>query len=147
MPDIIITTPKSEIANAAKEAADCLNLGGGFYFRSMTVKPNIIPGDKVFYTENGYIRGFAVAERIESISSNSTIGGAVRCHTTGIDWPIRPGGCVIIMRADSWKWLKPSPYMGFVGFRYFDGSKLEVIGGWRMPKPVVESLLMTPRCR
>ena len=61
MKDIIVTTPKSEMDNAAKEAADCIRSGGGYYFRRLPTLPKEFGlGSKVFYVENGYIRGYAI---------------------------------------------------------------------------------------
>ena len=37
--NLIVTTPKSQMELAAKEAADCLRMKGGFYFRTFRIKP------------------------------------------------------------------------------------------------------------
>jgi len=40
--DIIVTTPKSQMANAAQEAADCIENGGGEYFRRADRPPGTL---------------------------------------------------------------------------------------------------------
>lgn len=55
MTDYIVTTPKSEMANSAREAANCIRDGGGYYFRRLP--PHFRPcaglkmGWRVFYVE------------------------------------------------------------------------------------------------
>lgn len=126
MKDIIVTTPKGEMANAAKEAADCLAAGSGFYFRTLgTIPKHFDIGGKVWYVENGYIRGYAFCSHIER-------DGAT-CATTGRHWL---GAVRIIMAADSWKWIKPIPMKGFQGWRYFIApADMEIAGDWKAPKP------------
>lgn len=128
MADIIITTPKSEMKTAATEAEQCIRNGGGFYFRKFATLPrNLNPGSRIFYTEDGYVRGFAV---VDSVSIGSST-----CSTTGRVWE----GYIAYMRADSWKWVKPIPLKGFQGWRYFDARGIEIVGGWRDPKPSVNA--------
>ena len=141
--DIIITTPKSQMANAAQEAAECIADGGGDYFRRFNPPgPRVMPGDKVFYVEDGFIRGYATATRLVNIPRT------MRCDTTG-RW--YAPGYYVFMRADSWKWIKPIPMRGFMGFRYArargdnpniiehvgacGASWVEVVGDWLDPKP------------
>jgi len=109
--DIIVTTPKSQIANAAQEAADCIADGGGEYFRRFPINqsPDINIGERVFYVEDGYIRGYAHASRVFQTPR------CVQCDTTGRWWP---PGFYVVMPADSWRWIKPIPMRGFQGFRY-----------------------------
>ena len=126
--DIIVTTPKSQMANAAKEAEDCKKAGGGYYFRRLNRYPKRLRlGDRVWYVEDGYIRGFAVAVRF--ISSNVEI----ECDTTNA---IYPPGTYVFMTAEFWKWIKPIPYRGFQGWRYYTPPQdFEVVGGWLDPRP------------
>ena len=43
--DIILTTPKYEMANAAREAENCIKDGKGYYFRRFNQEPcNLSPG-------------------------------------------------------------------------------------------------------
>jgi hypothetical protein len=161
--DIIVTTPKSQMANAAQEAADCLRDGGGEYFRRFAIgqAPNVEPGDRVYYVEDGYIRGFAVVRDTQRMED-----GGMTCDTTRRSWP---PGFYVFMRADSWQWIAKIPWPGFQGFRYARyryggqftrewllvkdrrpiglgdhpnaGAMLDyavcVVGNWRDPKPRV----------
>jgi len=132
--DIIVTTPKREMENAAREAEDCKRAGGGEYFRQVpvTLAPEVLPGDRVYYVEDGYIRGFAVVKRIYATASGEA------CDTTGRRWP---PGVYVFMDAKTWKWIRPIPMKGFQGFRYARLSlfrlpaPVEIVGGWLDPKP------------
>jgi len=142
--DIIVTTPKSEMANAAREAADVLAAGGGEYFRRFAfhaAPSRLNAGDRVWYVEDGYLRGFAVVSRIE----HRTVGEM--CVTTGRNWP---QGVYVFMDATSWRWITPVPMRGFQGYRYAqwdrtgclirtdDGYQgFKFLGGWRDPRPAV----------
>lgn len=127
--DIVITTPKSQMANAAQEAADCIANGGGHYFRRFSIPgPKVQAGDNVFYVEDGYVRGFCKVER------TAALGVPKRCDTTGQWW--QPG-FYIFMRADSWHWIEPIYYQGFRGYQYanFRRGAVVVVGGWKSPRP------------
>lgn len=150
MSDIIVTTPKSEMGNSAREAAACIASGGGWYFRRVHTKPRIARGERVWYTESGYIRGYAVVSEV--IDTSTPQGKAKlqemgleiipKCEITGKNYG---HGWYIFMRAESWKWIRPTKYAGFQGWRYFsavsffgvvlDGSI--VCGSWLDPKPRV----------
>lgn len=149
--DIIVTTPKSEIANAAREAADCIAAGGGDYFRRFhpISHPDIEPGSRVYYVEAGYIRGFAVVARVQAVGP-----AGLRCDTTGRIWS---QGWYASMPAESWRWIRPIPTLGCRGFRYAVTKRLDsgllglltwadpasdpawypviVVGGWLFPRP------------
>ncbi|HUX00829.1 MAG TPA: hypothetical protein VMY35_07600 [Phycisphaerae bacterium] len=133
--DIIITTPKREMANAAREAEDCKRDGDGEYFRQFPINraPWILPGQRVFYVEDGFIRGFARVVRVH------TTNGRVPCATTGRLWP---AGFYVFMDATTWTWIRPIPKKGFRGFRYagrkWQGRCVVEVGGWLDPKPEVE---------
>lgn len=145
--DIIVTTPKGQMANAAAEAADCIRNGGGEYFRRFhpTAYPRqIAVGSRVYYVEDRFIRGFAVV----SLLLHSPAG--MTCDTTGRVWS---QGFYVFMDATSWQWVCPIPMRGFQGFRYVewgggDDSRnnivsgmggftgpLEIVGNWRDPRP------------
>lgn len=125
--DIIVTTPKTEMENSAKEAENCIKNGGGYYFRRFVEKPKRLEiGDKVFYVEDGFIRGFAIVEKI--------ISGQMLCETTQRLWP---HGDYIFMPAESWKWIKPIPFKGFQGYRYFNNNLIEIVGDWKDKKPEI----------
>jgi hypothetical protein len=129
--DIIVTTPKSEIKNAAREAQDALAGKVEYYFRAFSTLPSYLyKNDKVYYVENGFITGFALVDSIEP----NGIGN--RCLTTGKEWNSHR----VNMRCDSWKWIKPIPMKGFQGFRYIAGQvwsdQIKIVGSWIDPRPV-----------
>lgn len=124
--DIIVTTPKSQMQEAANEAADCLRAGSGSYFRRFATRPHgLSKGSRIFYVEDGYVRGFGTVSEVEE--------GNKRCETTGKQWG---DGVYAIIPADSWKWIKPVSMKGFQGWRYYSGEA-EVIGDWKDSKPGV----------
>jgi hypothetical protein len=131
MKDIIVTTPKSESENSAQEAHRCIKNGGGFYFRRFNHMPkNLSVGSKIFYVEDGYIRGYGVVSIISELNN-------FQCDVTGRKW--KPG-TYAVMPANSWKWIKPIPQKGFQGYRYFNGAEVEVVGGWLDKKPEIEDV-------
>jgi hypothetical protein len=125
--DILVTTPKSSSKSSEQEAVNCINDGGGYYFRTFKVKPkHLKPGVRVFYVEDGYIRGFGIVE--------SVVNGSQRCSTTGKDWG---EGHHALIPARSWCWIKPIPHKGFQGYHYVM-LDFEVVGGWLDKKPKIE---------
>ena len=149
--DIIVTTPKGQMAAAAQEAADCIRDGGGEYFRRFPhgQAPTIAAGDRVYYVEDGFVRGFAVVKHIDDLRDPA----GRMCDSTGRAWG---NGIYVVMRASSWQWIRPIPMKGFQGFRYAghrptaDGIARMLIGdvdgdanwamvlpegGWRDPRP------------
>jgi hypothetical protein len=81
MRDIVVTTPRSEMANAAREAQICIERGGGFYFRQIRNLPRgLVVGSKVFYVEDGFVRGFAVACQVGGCAAGW------RCEVTGREY-------------------------------------------------------------
>lgn len=131
MKHIIVTTPKSEMANSQREAEECLKSGSGYYFRSISKKPkDIVVGEsKLYYVEDGYVRGYGV---IIGISESN----GKQCDVTDKIWN---GKYFILTTASSWKWINPLPMKGFQGWRYFDDKEVEVVGGWKDPKPDIKS--------
>ena len=125
---IIVTTPKSEMENSANEAEECIKNRSGYYFRKLGKnKPHgLAVGSRIYYIEDGYIRGFG---EVASIVKKEPI-----CDVTGRKWD---EGWYAIIPACSWKWIKPIPMKGFQGFRYFDDKDVEIIGKWLDPKPKV----------
>lgn len=125
--DIIVTTPKNKMGLAAEEARQCIEGGGGFYFRTFRNRPTRLQiGSRIFYVEDGFVRGFGVVSEV--------FEGTMTCGTSGEDWG---EGYHAIMQADSWKWIKPIPMKGFQGWRYFQTKGIKVIGGWLDPKPSI----------
>lgn len=116
--DIIVTTPKSEIENCKKEAEALANHPDAYYFRMFKNKPNVNPGDKIFFVENGIITGYGV---IFEISQSDT---EEHCEITDRYWG-KKGYWMIKYR--DWTWLdKIIHYRGFQGYRYIE--KLQCSG-------------------
>ena len=136
--DIIVTTPKSQMDTAAQEAENVKASGGGFYFRNLGqhCPRDLEEGDRIFYVEDGFVRGFAI------ITWVTETPGLV-CDTTGRQFG---PGWYAISDAESWKWIRPIPMQGFQGWRYFDAlDSLEVIGDWLDPKPAVTAAVRNGR--
>jgi len=130
--DVIVTTPKQQMKKSAQEAENCLKNGGGSYFRRFPRLPKgLVSGSKIFYVEDGFIRGYGVVARVES--------GNKTCGTHGTSWG---SGFYAVIPADSWKWIRPIPMKGFQGFRYFNQSH-EVVGDWKDKKPEVPTNIIT----
>jgi len=127
--NLIVTTPKSEMEISAEEAQECIKKGAGFYFRKFGKnKPKGLEIDsKIYYVEDGYIRGFGVVA--------SVVQKDLKCESTDRQWG---NGWYAIIPACSWNWIKPIEMKGFQGFRYFDDSNVEVVGNWLSPKPNIE---------
>lgn len=122
--DIIVTTPKGQMGTAAEEARQCIEAGGGFYFRTFRSRPaGLTEGSRIFYVEDGFVRGFGVVHEVKT--------GGMSCGTTGRDWG---EGYHAIIPAESWRWIRPIPMKGFQGWRYFH-QQVEIVGGWRDKKP------------
>ena len=124
MADIIVTTPKNRMAEAAHEAEELKAAGGGYYYREYNLRraPWIEPGQRVYYVEDGMLRGFCVviAWRLRRAKR--------RCDSV----------VVVDMYAASWKWIKPIPWKAPRSFQYAPGDlrdKIEIVGGWLDPKP------------
>ena len=131
MSDIVVTTPKSEMKNAAEEAQQAIEAGGDTcYFRALASAPKglVLGVSRIFYVEDGYVRGFGILDVAHNDNYNF-------CETTGRHWF---GRCTLVMRASTWQWVKSIPMKGFQGWRYFD-QPFRVIGGWRDPKPNVHT--------
>lgn len=128
MTDIIVTTPKKEMENAALEAEELKRDGGGFYFRTLHSRPKDIgDGSRIFYVEDGYVRGFCIIDHLED--------GGGTCEVTNRYWD---GSVRVIMYADTWKWIRPIPMKGFQGWRYYEPpDDMEIVGGWLDSRPGV----------
>ena len=137
--DIMVTTPKDRMADAAQEAEDVKRAGGGFYFRRFSglqqSAPRIKPGERVYYVEDGYVRGYCLLDRLET----KTLG--MVCETSGLNYfP----GVYAFMDATTWMWIEPVLMQGFRGWQYFPlplKSQVKEIGGWLDPKPQTQPLL------
>src|SRR5262249_36884833 len=122
MADIIVTTPLKNKALAEAEAQDCIDAGGGFYFRTFRARPReLAVGSRIFYVEDGFVVGFATVSEIKE--------GRMKCGTSGHDWG---EGYHFLMQADSWKWIRPVPMKGFQGWRYsrLQDKEIKIVGAW-----------------
>ena len=129
--DIVVTTPKAQMEMAVQEAETIKKAGGGFYFRYLGQQrpKHLNVGDRVFYVEDGFIRGFACVTHV-------TDTPGMVCETSGRQFR---AGYYAFMDAETWTWIKPIPMNGFQGWRYFDAQTgLEIAGGWLDPKPETE---------
>jgi len=105
--DIVVTTPKSAHKLAADEAKFVEENPDAYWFRTLRGKPNVQIGDRVYYIDNGTIRGYGIVFDIEF--------GETECEATG---KIYRG---THLKQREWWWLKhPIPFRGFQGFRYVD---------------------------
>jgi len=126
--DIIVTTPKSQMATAAQEAENVKASGGGIYFRCLgRHRPEDLgEGDRIFYVEDGFIRGFATVMQV-------TDAPGMICSTTDRQFP---AGWYVFSDAETWQWIKPIAMRGFQGWRYFEAPEtIEVVGGWLDERP------------
>jgi len=133
--DIMVTTPKDRMEAAAREAEDCKQAGGGFYFRRLCGScghtPRIKSGDRVYYVEDGAVRGFCLLDRLEE----KTVDMVCASNQTNY-FP----GVFAFMDARTWQWIEPIPMQGFRGWRYFPKELApQVVGGWLDPRPGIES--------
>lgn len=126
MTNIIVTTPSKYSRKARAEAEYAKVNPGSFYFRSFRKLPTKLgEGTKVFYIEDGYIRGYAVVSEVKHVT--------LRCDVTNFQLP---NSYQAIMPADTWKWIKPIKRTGFRGWRYFN-EEVKVVGDWLDPKPEI----------
>ncbi len=109
--DMLVTTPKSEIDNSRREG-EAVEAEGGYWFRTYRFKPKVEPENRIYFVENGKIRGYGIIFQIFQA------GHAQECDITGRDWG-NPGDWVVCYK--DWHWLKgPVPFKGFQGIRYID---------------------------
>lgn len=103
--DILVTTPKSEIQTAKEEAQAVAQDPEAFWFRTLRGRPNVQVGDRVYYVENGLIRGYGIVFNIET---GDMWDDAHECAWNGTH-----------LKQRKWVWLlKAVQYKGFQGFRY-----------------------------
>lgn len=137
MRDIVVTTPKSQIAHAADEAQHAKEMSRQgrrtWYFRKVGQHlPNHIDaGSRVYYVEDGHIYGFGVA-------NHYFWSEGIRDELTG---ELFGGGFYLYIWADSWQWIEPIAHKGFQGWRYApdEWRDIEIIGDWLDPKPADET--------
>jgi hypothetical protein len=130
MSNIIVTTPVGNSKRAALEAQNSIEAGGGEYFRRFggrSFPKRLVVGDRVYYIQNGFVRGFALVSRFE-------ISGGETCDISGEQYG---SGHYVFMDAKSWQWVTPAPMKGFQGYRYTTNEidDLPSIGNWQTPQP------------
>lgn len=105
--DILVTTPKSKSKLAEQEGKFVEQNPDGYWFRTIRGKPDVEIGDRVYYVDQGQIRGYGIVFEIEH--------GELECELTG---KIYEG---THLKQREWIWLKnPIPFRGFQGFRYIE---------------------------
>ena len=132
--DIIVTTPKSQMKQAAQEAENAKLSEDSYYFRKLGRMPkDLNVGDKVFYVENGAVRGYCILHAIENEQ------GQV-CETSGKNYG---DGLFAKMYANTWKWIEPIPMSGFQGWRYSKllEKEIVVLGDWLDDRPEVKKII------
>ena len=109
--DILVTTPKSEIDNSRREG-EALEEHGGYWFRTFRFRPKVEPGDRLYFTENGLIKGYGIIYQVLRQAEPE------KCDITGTLWG-NPGDWLVFY--NNWHWLKtPISFKGFQGIRYID---------------------------
>ncbi len=133
--DIVVSTPKTRMKEAVEEAERAIALDGverTYYFRNLGKHggANLGKGSRVYYVEDGYVRGFGVVEDDEDVLYRDY----EECDATGREYG---AGWYAYIPADSWQWIRPIPHKGFQGWRYAPAEwrEVEIIGGWLDPKP------------
>jgi len=113
--DMLVTTPKSEIDNSRREG-EAVEADGGYWFRTFRFKPKVEPSDRIYFVENGQIRGYGIIFKVEQMTGGLKNG--FQCETTGRMWG-NEGDWIIAYK--DWHWLKNQvSFKGFQGIRYID---------------------------
>jgi hypothetical protein len=111
--DIVVTTPKSEIDNS-REEGEAVEAEGGYWFRTFRFRPKVEIGDRMFFVDDGLIRGYGVIFNVVQMTDGLKDG--LKCETTGRFWGAEGDW---IVAYNKWHWLKkPVPFKGFQGIRY-----------------------------
>ena len=106
--DILVTTPQSEIDTSRREG-EIVEAEGGYWFRTFRFKPKVEPNDKIYFVENGLIKGYGIIFDVSQTEEEE-------CEVTGRIWR---GNWVV--KYNNWHWLKsPIPFKGFQGIRYIE---------------------------
>jgi hypothetical protein len=138
MTNIVVTTPQTHRKRAAQEALDCIGAGGGFYFRRFGGRcfpKRLETGDRVYFVQENYLRGFALVSHFE-------VSTGVRCDTSEERYG---SGHYVFMDASTWKWVMPTLFKGFQGYRYAETrfDLLPILGGWLDPMPSVQGAVLS----
>ena len=119
--DIIVTTPKSAIRSAAVEANMVKSGEATHYYRNYRKAPPVEHGSRVYYVEDGYIRGYCLVDYLD------------------VDYVDGHQVDVMMMDAKTWMWIEPIPMVGFQNWRYMDTPRDQIkdVGDWQDPMPSV----------
>lgn len=109
--NILLTTPIIK-KNIAKIEAENVKKNGGYFFRTFHFQPKCSIGDKIYFVDDGLIKGYGIIFEISQIKDH------IKCSTTGIKYG-KVGDWVI--KYDNWHWLPiPVQWKGFMGIRYIE---------------------------
>jgi len=72
--DILVTTPKHAHQLASEEAKFVEKNPDAYWFRTLRGKPNVQVGDRVYYVDNGRIRGYGIVFAVDY--------GELQCEAT-----------------------------------------------------------------
>jgi hypothetical protein len=103
---IVVTVPRSERANIkAEDKFVEKHTGVEQAWKVSNVPKHLLPGDRVYFIEDGVIRYYHTFRRVEK---------DFRCEVTGRVWH----GNNLILFCPEVKLRQPVPMKGFRGFRY-----------------------------
>ena len=121
--DIIVTTPKSAIRSAAIEANLVKSGGATHYYRNYRTAPPVEKGSRVYYVEDGYIRGYCLVDYLD------------------VDYVEGKQVEVMMMDAKTWTWIEPIPMVGFQNWRYMklERNLVKDVGNWLEPMPEINT--------
>ena len=114
--DIVVTTPKKELANVAKEEDFVKENKDAVQFWILNRKPKKLEiGDCVYFIHNGFIINYQ-----EVIDFNKNM----HCDVTGRTFT----GVAVVLKCPAIKLDKLVPMQGFQGFRYLDEDSKRFLG-------------------
>lgn len=123
--DMLVTTPKSEIETSRKEGK-VVEREGGYWFRTFRFRPKVGKGNRIFFVENGLIRGYGIVFGIHQTKGRKLCDLTKRAWGKAGDW---------VVAYSDWHWLKnPIEFKGFQGIRYVNrmpGLEKEIEAGAR----------------
>lgn len=108
--NIIITIPKTEDWNTWLQECEAVanNSDSALNYRVSCLPKQTKTGERCYVVYDGYVRGYHVIDEL-------CFREGFVCGTTGRYWP--EGN--YIMRKGKFHEIKPFPYKGFQGWRYF----------------------------
>lgn len=112
--DIIVTTPKSEHATAAKEAEMVRDDPEAYWFRTFRFKPKTEVGERVYYVDGGLVTGYGI---VFAIDQETLSDDAHDRDWTG--WHLKQRTWVPLKRQ--------VPMRGFQGMRYVKGELRQLL--------------------